>query len=272
MEFDPDLSDDLYVRAEIIDLSNVYIRLDIFLSGIGLSKDQDDQIRTHLRNFSTARLSNWLPWLNSKVWTGRTLLAFIQFHNHWENTPEWWESRWHHRIAGWEIRQPTMSNILSRDNAYQIVHQRIHLHPDEMIDPLWLEEWGYHSLWRYGFYSFATFAHFRARLNDYEEWESLIGWHSYYNDIQYDLWLRDDMDRIYRSANGRIPVREDDTPHPIHSFSSSVPRWYAIQDWYEEYEWHDNLGWALHSMETPTLYNLADSSQGPIWPIGGRNE
>ncbi len=239
MEFDPNLGDDLYQETEFIDLTDIDVRLDLFLSSAILSEDQDIQIRNHLNKFSKARLSNWLPWLNSKEWAAHTLLLFIQFYNHWESNPEWWESRWHHRRCGWQPQRMPLSNILSRDEAYKIVHLRIGLDAEDMIDSGWFEEWDYHSLWRHGFPSFAAFASFRAALNDEEEWQSLISWTSIEEDMELDFWQYQDANLTTNPLGGKFPINKDAFPY---SHIYSLPSWYDIQDWYPKSEWHDNLG------------------------------
>ncbi len=276
-EFDPELSEELYQESEFIHIAesidltyDAYLRLDLFLAGLGLSEEQDNDIREHLTKFSRSRLSNWLPWLDSKLWTAQTLLRFIQFHNCWESNPEWWESRWHHRKYGWQPRRMPLSNILSRDDAYRIVHLRIDLHPEEMIAPAWFEEWDYYSLWRHGFWSFASFAKFRSTLNDGEEWKNLISWSSVEEDIETEFWRDQTIDWTIGAAGGKFPTDEDTIPP--YSHISSLPRWYDIQDWYLKSEWHDNLGWNIPGMETEESRIQPGGSQGPIWPFGGRNE
>lgn len=264
-EFDLGLSEELYQEAEFIDLtSDVDIRLDKFLADIALTEEQDKQVRRHFKNFSRSRLSNWLPWLNSKIWTGQTLLLFIQFHDCWENNPEWWESRRLHWRYGWQPKSMPMSNILSRNDAYLIVHRRIDLAPAEMINPVWFDEWDYHSLWRHGFFSFAQFAKFRSTLNDEEEWESLVSWQIPHRDVESysasNLLVDWTPDAIY----GGFPIRENGI--------STLTGWYNIQDWYPKEEWHDNLGWEISRLGTSHSHNTEGYSQGPIWPIGGRNE
>ena len=255
IEFDPELNEELYSEygfihtTEYIDLTyDAYIRLDSFLASVGLSEEQNNEVRQHLENFSRSRLSNWLPWLNSKLWTAQTLLMFVQFHNYWESNPEWWESRRYHRRYGWQPRGMPLSNILSRDDAYRIVHLRIDLHPEEMINPAWFEEWDYHSLWRHGFWSFASFAKFRSTLNDGEEWKSLILWRSAEEDVELDSWRDQTIDWAAGSPGDKFPTSEDAVPP--YSHISSLPRWYDIQDWYPKSEWHDNLGWNIPSLET----------------------
>ena len=270
LEYDPNLGEDLYGISEFIDLTDVELRLDLFLAGVGPSRDEDLQVRSHLSAFSNARLSNWLPWLTSKLWTGRTLLLFVQFHNVWESTPEWWESRWHFQRSGWQRAKSPMSNILTRDEAYRLVHRRMHLPPEEMIDPEWFEEWDYHSLWRHGFFSFASFASFRSDLNDGEEWRSLVAWRSPEEDLELSFWQRRSIDWPDRQLTGNLPTSEDALPS--YSHTSSLPRWYAIQDWYPKREWHDNLGWTIPSQSLADSNISPGMSPGPMWPIGGRDE
>ncbi len=276
-EFDPYLSEELYQESEFvhvvesIDLSyDAHIRLDSFLAGVGLSKQQDIEIREYLEKFSRSRLSNWLPWLRSKLWTGQTLLMFIQFHSHWESNPEWWESRWYHRKHGWRPKNMSMSNILTRDDAYAIVHLRLGFHPEVMIDFVWFDEWDYHSLWRHGFYSFASFAKFRSTLNDGEEWKSLILCRIDRENVESHLWRDGDMNQINQLTGRGFQTKEDSIPP--YSHISSLPRWYDIQDWHPKSEWHDNLGWNIPSLDPEEARFQPDGSQGPIWPFGGRNE
>ena len=276
-EFDPYLSEELYQESELVQVSesidlsyDAYVRLDSFLAGIGLSKEQDSEIREYLEKFSRSRLSNWLPWLRSKLWTGHTLVLFVQFHNHWESNPEWWESRRYHRIHGWQPKNMSLSNILTRDDAYTIVHRRTCFHPEEMIDSVWFDEWDYHSLWQHGFYSFAAFAKFRSALNDGEEWKNLILWRRDKEDVESHSWRDGDMKQINQLAGRGLQAREDSIPK--YSHVSSLPRWYDIQDWYPRSEWHDNLGWNIPSLDTEESLFQPDGSQGSIWPFGGRNE
>ena len=221
-EYDPDLSEEIYSTVESIDLTDVEIRLDMFLSPLSLSEEEDKRIRNYLTDFSRARLSNWLPWLNSKEWTGKTLLLFIQFHAYWESNPEWWERRWHFKRYGWHPTKSPMSNVLSRDDAYLIVHFRIEFPSYEMIDPLWFDEWDYHSLWRYGFYSFAQFAKFRATLNEDEDWESLIDWQSADEDVEFISHLRE--------YDKSIEQEDEFTPY-LRSTSTAHLR---LKDWWQE--------------------------------------
>ena len=269
-EFDPDLSEELYHKAEFIDLTDVEIRLDIFIAKLNLNGEQDSEIRAHFQNFSRSRLSNWLPWLNSKAWTSTTLSLFMQFHNFWESNPEWWESKRYRRRYGWQSMVISLSNILSRDDAYEIVHDRVHFPPDEIIASAWFDEWDYHSLWRHGFWSFAKFAKFRASLNEWEEWESLIQWRSLEEDLESESTPYYDLDHILTFVSD-IPIdRENDSS--LYSYTTSLSRWYHIQDWYPEHEWHDNLGRETLGTEIIKTHDPKEGPQGPIWPIGGRNE
>ncbi|MXX52635.1 MAG: hypothetical protein F4Z35_01385 [Dehalococcoidia bacterium] len=262
--FDPDLRSELYGAYDSIDIANVNIRLDLFLSGVDLSDEQDRRVRAYLKTFSRARLSNWLPWLSSRIWTGRTLPLFVEFHAYWESNPEWWESRWYHRRYGWQPRKSQMSNILSRDDAYIIVHRRTDFSPDEMISALWFDEWDYHSLWRYGFWSFASFAGFSAALDDEEEWERLIKWET---EREEDV---ESYGRVVGSEDSRFSVRENSIP--TYSHAANLQYWYSVQDWYPKREWHDGLGWSMPSLGTAAPSNTSNPLQGPVWPIGGRNE
>ena len=144
------------------------------------------------------------------------------------------------------------------------------LPPEEIFDPVWFEEWDNHSLWRYGFYSFAGFASFRAQLNEGEDWKSLIAWRSPEKDLDMSSWQTQSLEWTGRGLTGNLLTAEDEVP--LHSDWSSLPRWYAIQDWHPEREWHDNLGWNIPGQNPPDSSMLQETSQGPMWPIGGRDE
>ena len=268
-EFDPDLGDDLYGPVEEINLTDVDIRLDQFLARLSLSNDQTTIVRAHLESFSQARLSNWLPWLNSKVWTPQMLTSFVQFHSHWETMPDWWESRRRSWQYEWKIRESPMSNILSRDDAYEIVRYRIGCPAQDVIDDLWFDEWDYYSMWRHGFWSFAKFAKFRATLNQGEDWRGLVEWADLDEELERDSFRRYDAEVAQQYIVGKIPLREDGAIR--YSYVSCLPRWYSIQDWHPEDEWHDNLGWPMQVADLTESRITDGGPQGSIWPIGGRN-
>ena len=268
-EFDPDLSEELYGPVEEINLTDVEIRLDQFLARLSLSNDQTIVVRTHLESFSRARLSNWLPWLNSKVWTSDMFTDFVRFHSHWEAMPEWWESRWHSLRYGWRVSTSPMSNILSRDDAYEIVRCRIGNLAQDVVDDLWFGEWDYYSMWRHGFWSFAKFARFRAALNPGEDWRSLVEWTDLDDDLEQTTIPSWDTEITRQSIDGKIPLWENDLC--TYSYVSALPGWYVIQDWYQEDEWHDNLGWAVQEVGVSVPSGVEKRLVGSFWPIGGRN-
>lgn len=263
-EFDPDLRSELYGAFDSIDIAHVDIRLDLFLAGVGLSEEQYRQVSNYLKTFSKIKRSNWLTWLASKVWTDQTLLLFVQFLAYWEDNPEWWESNWYDPRYGWLPSTSPSSNTLSRDNAYCIVHDRIDFPPDKMIDSSWFDEWDCYSLWQYDYPTFASFAKFRAELDDDEEWESLIEWET---EIEKDV---ESYGQAAGSKDGWFSARENGIP--AYSHATNLQYWYAVQDWYPKREWHDNLGWSMSSAGTDILSNPSNDLRGPIWPIGGRNE
>ena len=163
--------------------------------------------------------------------------------------PEWWESRWRGWRYEWRVSKPLLSNILSRDDAFEIVRCRIEYSPDEIVDGLWFEEWDYYSLWRHGFWSFAKFAKFRASLNPAEDWHRLVGWADLDEEIERDSLRRYDAEVARQYLAGEIPLLEDGIIR--HLYGSNLPRWYAIQDWYPADEWHDNLDWPTQVAELP---------------------
>ena len=270
-EFDPDLRSELYEAFDSIDIAHVDIRLDLFLARVSLSEEQDRQVRDYLKTFSKIKRSNWLTWLTSKVWTGQTLILFVQFLAYWEDNPEWWESNWYDPRHGWLPSTSPRPNALSRDNAYCIVHDRIDFPPDKMIDSSWFGELDYYSLWQYDYPTFASFAKFRAELEDGEKWEDLVDWRSDEEErIESEYWTGHTRIPINRSVQDIVADRLADLP--TYSHTVNVQHWYDIQDWYPKDEWHDNLGWSMPSVGTGMHTYLSNPLRGPIWPIGGRNE
>ena len=141
--------------------------------------------------------------------------------------------------------------MLSRDAAYEVIQQRLHCQPDEVIEDSWFRDWDDLFLWRYGFTSFASFAVFRAGLNDDEDWRSHLS--TEFDGDRRALALRrnfydDDSNDIFDLWADRIPVWENDSP--FRTYVGGSPLWFAVQDWYDTAEWHDHLGWAISWMNT----------------------
>ena len=250
-EYNSELAEALYDADVDTEIRSIDLRLDELISSIEDSTEiQRDQIYAMLSEFSSRRLSNWLTWLHDQEWTGQSLLLFLELYDLWAATPQWWEySVW----SQWLNRWWTYSNpgTLSRDAAYEVIHQRLHCQADEIIDQAWFRDWDDLALWRYGFSSFASFVVFRAGLSAGEDWRSYLSWESEGVDRLLALhrnFHSNDSEDILDSWVGRIRVWEDDIPY--RTYVDGPPLWFAVQDWYDAAEWHDHLGWAINWMNT----------------------
>lgn len=171
VDFDPDLSEPLYVETSIRGLSKT-LRIGEFIAGVGqITDEQQELIREILGEFTAVRLKNWLSWLSTKDWTGDNLLLFMEFwREYWMETPEWWEltirTKEHHKMMSIYNYQS-----LSRDGMYELIQNRMDYDPSEIIDWSWLDDWNSRQMWKRGFYSFANFAVFRSSIHPTESWE-----------------------------------------------------------------------------------------------------
>ena len=173
-EFAGDLSRELHVPDDGIRNLPQALKLDEFLAYVGEMTDcQRYRIEETLLSFSAQRRANWLRWMQSKEWTGKSLLLFMQFHDLWNNTPMWWECVYFSASFGvWESHYN--SAALTREKCYDLVFLRSDHRLEKIIDAAWLEDWDYLDLSRYGFNSFASFAVFRANVRPGEDWERLV--------------------------------------------------------------------------------------------------
>ena len=173
-EFAGDLSRELHSPDEGIRNLPQTLKLDEFLACVGEMTDcQRYRIEETLLSFSAQRRANWLRLMQSKDWTGKSLLLFLQFHALWNNTSEWWECVYFSASFGvWESHYN--SAALTREKCYDLVFLRSDHHLEKIIDAAWLDDWNYLELSRYGFNSFASFAVFRAGVCPGEDWERLV--------------------------------------------------------------------------------------------------
>ena len=275
-EYDSELADPLYEPSDYYGVSGLEIRLDHFISRVRLSEtEQLEAIRSILSGFSSARLSNWLSWLETKEWNDRNLLLFLEFRELWDSNPDWWE-RWTWIRRRGPRTTHTNASVLNRDSTYDLIQSRLECEPDEIIDSTWFDEWDYYAMWKHGFYSFASFAMFRAQIKDDEDWKRLVTWNLYdglsvewiYTAVEFRFRGGEAKYMIDQSA-GKLYVWEADIPH--RAYPSGPPDWFAMQDWYDAEEWHDNLGWAANGIELTHPNISSQSTQGSLWPKGGRN-
>lgn len=275
-EYDSELADPLYEPVDEYEINGLELRLDQFMTSVRLSESQQlEEIRSILSNFSSARLSNWLPWLESKEWNSHNLLLFLEFRELWDSNPDWWERWiWVRRLGPRTTH--TNASVLNRDSTYDLIQHRLKCAPDEIIDLTWFDEWDYYAMWKHGFYSFAAFAMFRAQVKDDEDWKRLVTWNGYdglsvewiYTAVEYQFRGGEAKYMIDQSLD-RWHVWESEIPH--RSYPSGPPDWFAIQDWYDAEEWHDSLGWISDGIELTHPNMSPQSMQGPYWPRGGRS-
>ena len=262
-EYDSDLSETLYELDS--DVSNLTLRLRVneFIAGVEHAKDTHrNEIIEALNELSSRRLSHLLRWMEQKKWTGNSLLLFLRFRAEWDDNPDWWEYIvWNPGFDSlWRYSNP---GVLSRDACYELIHSRLHCEPDEVIDESWYEDWDYLVLWKHGFPSFASFALFRAGLNDNEDWKSLLEFvtnvevteSDSFSDI-YNAYKGGYITSVIDSLTGKHRVADDYSPYRR---SYGPPQWFAIQDWYDPVEWHDSLGWPHVWIESTHPYMFSES-------------
>lgn len=224
-EYDSELRQQLYVIENDDDILVSEFRIDWWITTnlVALSSVQRDEIAGLLRNLNPSRRRRWLPWISRQPWTNDSLLLFLRFRELWDANPHWWESTfWDWRAGCWH---PTRNRYsLSLNDAYDLVTSRLGFRPREVIDEAWLSDWIDLELWQHGFRSFASFAVFRARFGNSENWIRHLDWH----------------DQGGHSGDGAETNRRINVYQRYHY---GPPLWFSEQDWYDPSDWHDNLGW-----------------------------
>ena len=213
-EYDAELSEPLYEPdINTTDLPRLLV-VDEFIANIAdTTDDQHSEIYEVLLSLSNKKRSSLIQWMRGKKWTGHSLALFLGFRTMWYETPPWWQyTFWHQRMNEWW----TYSNVnyLSRDACYALIQSRLHCHPEEVIDEEWFEDWNDFKLCEYGFHSFASFAQFRAEINDTADWKVRIDW-----------TLKDED-----------PYRTEDKDHSSHIRMYEPDQWFAYQNWYDHAE------------------------------------
>ena len=225
-EYDSDLRQPAYDLATN-PLDHRELKLDRFLAGLpDASSRQREEIAGILREFSPARLRKWLPWLEKQQWTGDSLTLLLEFHEQWMTTPEWWEcSWWDSRLTCW-VPYST-SSTLSRSGLLYLVQRRLNFPPSGVIDDIWLMEWRKRRLWERGFYTFASFALFRASIADEEDWVARLP--------------PSEIRKTVSDASA-WDLFERPTTVSGHYDPTNLSEWFAMHDWYDSREWNDGLG------------------------------
>lgn len=228
-EFDGNRREELFGSIDLTSDLSRSIRISEFISGIReTTTEVGRQIAELLRDLSARRLQSWLPWLRSQLWTGESLLLFLEFRlNYWEATYEWWDSVfWHRGLRCWWT-QPN-SSALSLDETYELVQMRRTLTPDRIIEPEWLTDWNDFMPWRFGIESFANFAVLRAQLKEDMDWRGVLG------ENPFDV---DGLETEEPRFGIDLPIGDD------------KEFWLAHQDWHDPVDWHDNLGWVFGRLD-----------------------
>ena len=225
-EYDGELRQPLYVIDDEDDyvLGNE-LRIDRWVATklATYTKFQQRQITRLLGEFSDNRLRRWLPWLDKQQWTGDSLLLFLDFWGYWDLNQHWWEySFWDNRLQCWYLTRSRYS--LSLDDSYDLIQLRTDCRPSEVIDETWFDDWHELALWQRGFYSFASFAVFRAKFKPGERWQ-----------LHLNSDDPDDAEGYDVQSNKRI--------NGCQTYRYGAHLWFSEQDWYDSNEWHDDLGW-----------------------------
>ncbi len=263
-EYDEELTEPLYDSdGDVANLSQKLSADQVVASLERATDDQRSQIAAILSEFSPRKLSRWISWLKERDWTGHSLLLFFEFLDLWNENSQWWEySVWSQWLDRWWTY--SSSGVLSRDACYDLIHHRLQYEPDNVIDETWFKDWDDLALWKRGFQSFASFAVFRAGLNEGEDWRDHLSPH-----------LVDQLDADSRPIELHRNSNSYDPRSPLVSLTGGYsgwednvlhkgpPLWFAVQDWYDPAEWHDNLGWARTWVEAEHPY-LSDESSNSL--------
>ncbi len=187
-EFDSELGEPLYEIDDNAfgDLTRE-LRIDQLVTFLHEASDeQRTQIVELLGEFNNRKLRNWAGWLQNKEWTGKNLLMFLEFFNHWHQNSQWWECWYWDKHLGWI---PGFSRyVLTREEAYQWIRQCPHGNPNEIIDESWFNDWESFELWKHGFNSFVSFVRFRFSLDNRMNWRRYLE----LDDVDEDAWWDDD--------------------------------------------------------------------------------
>ena len=266
-EYEDELSEALYESD--VDAADVQrlVAIDEFMNRVeGVTPEQRGEVDELLSELSKRRMFNLLTWMESKAWTGNSLILFLEFRALWEQSSHWWECTfWSSRINHWWTYWN--ASTLSRDGCYELIQSRLDCDVDEVIDRGWFRDWEELEVWKRGLSSFAAFAVFRAGLREGDDWKADLGSRlGIDTQVENGPW---DANNGYRAAGydavlfsslaGGAHCREDDSPYRN---PHGPTLWFAVQDWYDAAEWHDDLGWAYSWVEAEHPYLLPGS---PEW-------
>ena len=267
-EFDPELAEPLYESEGVIANMVHLLDLDAILAEIEpLSEGQRIQIVQILSEFSARKLASTLDWMSRKSWTGQSLLRYLEFRDLWENNAQWWGYyRWSCELESWW----ELSNryCLSRDGCYYLAQTRCQFDIDEIIDESWLDDWNGVAAWRFEFYSFASFAIFRAGLREDEDWRAYLK-AGHAADLE-SFGGSNVPSGSFKSLSGYPPdlqAAAGGDPYAVLGdawLNGGPPAWFVAQNWYDSAEWHDHLGWPGPWVEAIHPYMGRESPEGSL--------
>ena len=160
------------------------LRIDALVSKIGSTNNgQREHMVETISEFSHDHRQG-LSWLERRheqqSWTADSLMLFLVFHTYWNTNRHLWVGEfWDPMLACW---CPTSNHYsLSWDACLLLVQRRFkqhpNCHPDEVVDGSWLRDWREMTMWRHGFWTFASFAVFRSGFGPDENWRSQVDWY-----------------------------------------------------------------------------------------------
>ena len=225
VDADTNLSESLYPADESVTDMSLQLKIGEALAQVApISNEQYDRSSAWLRACGVARLRRILPWLRNQTWSGTQLCLFLEFRNFWES-PEnehLWESFfWSEHLHRWMPRYN--KGYLSLDHVRELVQNRSHCTPQEVIDEDWFQDWEDFAVWKLGIRSFASFAAFRASLQPFENWRD----HLYRRDNRTELEIAQWMDQTYEPF--MLPSCRDQ----FHAHSQQPPEvglWWDVEE------------------------------------------
>ena len=172
-EFDDALSEPTYeLPTEIPDVGE-QIWVESWLAEIEFINNKERmEAKRFVLGMGNRRVSAWLPWLRRENWNGALLVAFLRFRTYWDSNWDLWEClQYSYTRRTWYRKYNR--NILSLTNTLKMTKYRLGFATEDVIDPSWFDDWvafNNSALLDNRMFSFASFALYRSRLSDGEDW------------------------------------------------------------------------------------------------------